>query len=119
MKLNERQAGWLAYLLHEVRDDWAAGSMKSMFLEADVPSLPALILAATTKALEPSCKTPAPILLGGPHWPEQARADLPPPEHCKKHPSYYAHNCGGCRFEHLEPQAVPTGAASVIEGDET
>lgn len=120
LEVQEPQARALAYLLNQIRPEWPVPSLLSLLEKnRDVPSLGALMVAAATKALEPTCRTPAPIWSPGPHWPQQTSAGLPPPALCPKHPPYYAHNCGGCRFEHLEPQAVPTGAASVIpEGEQ-
>ena len=99
--ITDQQARAVAYLLNQIRPDWGQKSLLSLIDKHQPGDLGALIIAATTKALEPSCLTPAPIFAAGNHWPVKARADLPPPEHCAVHISYYKHNCGGCRADKL------------------
>ena len=116
--ITEQQARALAYLLNQVRPDWPVPSLMALLEKnREVPSLGALTIAAVTKALEPSCKTPAPIWAPGPHWIAETRADQPPPPRCPQHTSYYAHNCGGCRADRIaqKPEAVPTRAASDVK----
>lgn len=120
LEVQEQQARALAYLLNQIRPDWPAPSLLALMEKnREVPSLGALVIAATTKALEPTCQTPAPIFAAGNHWPEAARADLPPPEECPTHTGKPRHNCGGCRADRIaqKPEAVPTGAASVVQED--
>ena len=116
--ITEQQARALAYLLNQVRPDWPVPSLMALLEKnRDVPSLGALTVAAVTKAMEPSCKTPAPIFQPGTHWTPDVRADQPPPPRCPQHTSYYAHNCGGCRADRIaqKPEAVPTRAASDVK----
>lgn len=107
MKLNERQAGWLAYLLKEIRDDWNRDALKTMLLEREVPSLGAVMIAATSKALDPTCRTPEPIFRTGPHWPTEHRDQLPRGPRCRTHPTFYqpCPSCAGDRK--AEPQPDP------------
>lgn len=117
--LTEPQARALAFLLNSVRPDWPIPSLLALFEKHQEVAIGPLTVAAMTKALEPSCKTPGPIFAVGDHWPAETRADLPPPQRCKVtgHDSYYAHNCGACRSERIaeKPEAVPTGAASDVK----
>lgn len=97
--LSEKQVNGIAWLLHELRPEWGVGSLKSLLLKnRTVPSLGALMIAATTKALEPSCKTPGPIFQPGPHWPDASAAEryLPKPPACEDHKDYEGPTCRCC-----------------------
>jgi hypothetical protein len=95
--ITDQQGRAIAYLLHEIRPDWPVASLMSLIdKHRDVPSLGALIIAATTKAMEASCKTPAPIFHPGSHWIAAAKAHLPSPEPCADHVGQDAHNCRSC-----------------------
>lgn len=144
MTITDQQARAVAFLLHELRPDWGVVSLLSLIGKHQPKDLGALVIAATTKALEPSCKTPAPIFQGGNHWIARAQASLPKPEPCPEHIGEAAHNCRCCQADvkagirpadHIgrhytppdiyaelaatEPEAVPTGAASTITTEET
>lgn len=95
MTITDQQARAVAYLLHEVRPDWGVQSLLTLITKHDVELGP-LIIAATTKAMEATCVTPAPIFTPGPHWPAKSRAALPRPEPCKLHIGEQAHNCRCC-----------------------
>jgi hypothetical protein len=108
MLLTEHQARALAFLLHEVRGDWPTASLLTLLEKhREVPSLGALILAATTKALDSSCRTPEPIFRTGSHWPVEARDQLPRGPRCRSHPTFYdpCPSCAGDRK--AEPQPDP------------
>lgn len=97
--LTEKQVNGVAWLLHELRPEWGVGALKTLLMKnRAVPSLGALMIAATTKALEPSCATPGPIFLPGAHWPDPAAAErhLPKPPPCADHDTFAAHNCPCC-----------------------
>jgi hypothetical protein len=95
LTITDQQARAVAYLLHEVRPDWGVQSLLTLITKHDVELGP-LIIAATTKAMEATCVTPAPIFTPGPHWPAKSRAALPRPEPCKLHIGEQAHNCRCC-----------------------
>lgn len=101
--MTEKQARALAYLLHEIRPDWGITAMVSLFGKHhdSVPSLGALMIAATTKALEPSCRTPGPIFQSGPHWPDASAAErfLPKPPACEDHKDYEGPTCRCCHAD--------------------
>ena len=121
MTVTDQQARAVAFLLNQLRPDWGAGSLLTLIGKHPDIELGPLIIAATTKALEPTCATPAPVWAPGPHWPVKARAALPPPQRCPVHVSYPQHNCGGCRADKLaqppEHEAATDVAASVIQGE--
>lgn len=94
--ITDQQARAIAYLLHEVRPDWGVQSLLSLIGKHKPNDLGALTLAAMTKALEPSCKTPAPIFYEGPHWIAKAKVALPKPDPCEDHTGKSAHNCASC-----------------------
>jgi hypothetical protein len=97
MTITDQQARAVAYLLHEIRPDWGITSLTSLITKhADALDLGSLLIAATTKAMEPTCVTPAPIFIPGPHWPAKAKAKLPKPEPCQDHIGQDAHNCRCC-----------------------
>lgn len=73
--------------------------MKAMFLNTDVPAYGALVRAGICKALDPSCKTPAPILMAGDHWPAAVASALPRGPRCLDHPTFDAANCRCCWSE--------------------
>jgi len=128
--ITDQQARAVAYLLHEIRPDWPVASLVSLIEKhRDVPSLGALVIAATTKAMEPSCQTPAPIFHPGPHWPAKTAAALPRPEPCPDHIGESSHNCRCCWSDvkaGIRPQthigkhheALADAEASVVEGEE-
>ena len=100
MRIDERNAWALAHLLHGQRPDWPVDSIMTLLSRhRDVPSLGALTIAAMTKALEPTCHTPAPIFHTGPHWPEQARHNLQPAPRCEDHPTFDGPTCRCCWSE--------------------
>ena len=97
MTITDQQVRAIAFLLHEIRPDWGIASLVSLIdKHRDVPSLGALTIAATTKAMESTCKTPAPIFHPGPHWPASARAQLPKPPPCEDHIGQDAVTCSSC-----------------------
>lgn len=124
MTITDQQGRAIAYLLHEIRPDWGIASLMSLIdKHRDVPDLGPLIIAATTKALESSCQTPAPIFHPGNHWPAKGKANLPRPKPCPLHIGEQEHSCRCCAADRkAEPptsiEAVPTGAASLVEGDQ-
>jgi hypothetical protein len=86
----ERQASLLANLLHEIRPDWSVESLMTLMLQnRKIPSLATLVQAAVTKAIQPSCTTPAPIFQQGAHWPPEVREQLPKPKRCGIHRDFY------------------------------
>ena len=105
--ITDQQARAVAYLLHELRPDWGVASLMALIAKHEPHDLGAFIIAATTKALEPSCVTPAPIFHPGPHWPAKARAHLPRPEPCPHHIGQHAHNCICCAAD-AKAEAPPT-----------
>jgi len=97
MTITEPQARALAYLLHETRPDWGITSLLSLIdKHKDAVNIGPLTIAAMTKALEATCKTPGPIFQPGSHWPVAAKANLPRPEPCQWHIGEQAHNCRCC-----------------------
>lgn len=125
MTITDQQARAVAYLLHELRPGWGVQSLLTLIDKHKPHDLGALVIAATTKAMEATCKTPAPIFHPGPHWPEAARAQLPRPEPCEDHIGQDAHNCRSCWADvkaGIRPQthigkhheAAPDEAASAI-----
>ena len=121
MTITDQQARAVAYLLHELRPDWGVGSLLTLINKHPDVELGPLIIAGTTKAMERTCDTPGPIYHPGPHWPSKSRAALPRPEPCPLHIGEMAHNCRCCaadrKAEQPEHEAVPTGAASPIQGE--
>lgn len=95
MTITDQQARAIAYLLHEIRPDWGITSLVSLIDKHDV-TLGPLIIAATTKAMEASCLTPAPIYHPGPHWPAKSKANGPRAEPCPTHIGESSHNCRCC-----------------------
>lgn len=104
--LSEQQARAVAFLLHEIRPDWPVASVMGLLEKHQDTDLGPLLIAATTKALEPSCRTPAPIFIDGAHW-RTAPTSLERPKPCPTHTSYPAHNCGGCRADRLAQKDTP------------
>lgn len=97
MTINEPQARALAYLLHEIRPDWGITSLVSLIdKHRDTPGLGALVIAAATKAMEPTCQTPGPIFTAGSHWPVKAKAALPPANPCEDHVGQDENRCRSC-----------------------
>lgn len=127
--ITEQQARALAYLLHETRPDWGVQSLLSLIdKHKDAVKIGALTIAAMSKALEPSCKTPAPIFHPGTHWPVTARTNLPKPEPCPDHIGEAAHNCRCCHADvkaglrpsqmigkHYTPQAIYDAMKASLE----
>ncbi|MFF1382795.1 hypothetical protein ACFVWT_04440 [Arthrobacter sp. NPDC058288] len=100
MTITDQQGRAIAYLLHEIRPDWGIASLMSLIdKHRDVPSLGALIIAAITKAMEPSCQTPAPIFRPGPHWPEKARPLLARAAPCEDHIGQDGYTCRSCHAD--------------------
>ncbi|SDW33706.1 hypothetical protein SAMN04487912_102377 [Arthrobacter sp. cf158] len=128
--ITDQQARAIAYLLHEIRPDWPVASLMSLIdKHRDVPSLGALTIAATTKAMESTCQTPGPIFHPGPHWPEAARSHLPRPPSCEDHIGQESTSCRSCWADFKagdRPQthigkhyeAPATAGASDIEGEQ-
>jgi len=118
LTITDQQARAVAYLLHEIRPDWGITSLTSLIAKhADALDLGPLIIAATTKAMEATCVTPAPIFIPGPHWISKARVRLPRPEPCQWHIGEQAHNCRCCAADrkaepHTHHEAVSDEAAS-------
>lgn len=107
LTITEQQARAIAYLLHEIRPDWGITSIVSLIDKHGDVDLGPLIIAATTKAMEATCLTPAPIFHPGNHWPAKAKAKLPKPAPCEDHIGQDAHNCRSCWGDHkagLRPQ---------------
>jgi hypothetical protein len=121
LTITDQQGRAVAYLLHEIRPDWPAASLMSLIdKHRGVPSLGALLIAATTKALEATCQTPAPIFHPGTHWPAPSRAHLPKAQPCPDHIGESSHNCRCCGADfkagirpasfigkHYEPESEP------------
>lgn len=102
--ISEPQARALAFLLHEIRTDWPVESVFTLLgKHRDVPSLGAVIQAATTKALDRTCRTPEPIFQQGAHWPADIREQLPRGPRCQKHKDFYL-PCPCCRSEAIGEQ---------------
>ena len=100
MTITDQQGRAVAYLLHEIRPDWPVASLQTLITKhQDAVSLGALIIAATTKALEQTCQTPAPIFHPGPHWPAAARARLPKPPPCEDHIGQEGYSCRSCHAD--------------------
>jgi hypothetical protein len=96
-EITDQQGRAIAYLIHEIRPDWGTQALTTLISNnREVPSLSALVIAATTKAMELTCKTPAPIFHPGPHWPEEARHKLPPGPPCEDHPTFEGRTCRCC-----------------------
>lgn len=100
MTINDQQARALAYLLHEERPDWGVTSLLSLIgKHKDAVNIGPLTIAAMSKALEVTCKTPAPIFQEGSHWPLKAKVTLPKPEPCEAHIGQDAHTCRSCHAD--------------------
>lgn len=99
LTITEQQARAIAYLLHEIRPDWGIASLVSLIDKHRPHDVGALTIAAMTKAMEPTCKTPAPIFIPGPHWPEKARKALPKPPPCPDHIGEAAPTCRCCQAD--------------------
>lgn len=96
MNLTPKQIEGLALMLHAARPEWPLAPLRAIIEKnREVPSYQAVVIAAITKATEPSCMTPAPIFTPGPHWPEEARTKIHAPD-CPDHIGKPAHNCAGC-----------------------
>lgn len=117
MTVTDQQARAVAFLLNQLRPDWGAGSLLTLIGKHPDVELGPLIVAAATKALEPSCATPAPIYHPGPHWiTKQSRAALPRPEPCPQHVGEMAHNCRCCAADRkaLPPEHEAAAEAAAI-----
>jgi hypothetical protein len=97
--ITDQQARVVAYLLHELRPDWGVQSLLTLIAKHPDVELGPLLIAATTKAMEATCKTPAPIWVPGPHWPAKTSAALPRPEPCPDHIGESTHNCRCCQAD--------------------
>lgn len=118
--LTHQQASLVAHTLHQIRPEWGIQSLMTILgNNRNVPSFGALILAATTKALDPTCKTPAPIFHPGDHWPETAKAHLPPPAPCQDHDTEPAHNCRSCLADVKVGDRPPTHIGKRWNADPT
>ena len=96
-ELTEPHARHLAGILNLIRPDWPVPSLLTLIWEhRQQPDYPALVVAATTKAQDRTCKTPAPIFIPGNHWPEAIRHQLPPLPRCEDHDTEDAPNCRSC-----------------------
>jgi len=102
------QAHALAALVVARRPDWQApGVIKALSDVRERGDLDQVIDAALRAARDPAAKTPAAIGFDQ-YWPVTPDRSGEPPR-CPEsgHQSYYAHNCGLCRFEHLRPTDPP------------
>lgn len=99
MTITAQHARAVAYLLHEIRPDWGITSLVSLIDKHNGMDLGPLLIAATTKAMEVTCKTPAPIFQEGSHWPLKAKVTLPKPEPCEAHIGQDAHTCRSCHAD--------------------
>lgn len=122
--ITENQAKALAVMLHEIRPRWSAPAMVKVFERNH--SHPAAFVdiaaAAVSAARDPKVETPGLIFTDARFWPAEVKARLPKPPPCKLHIGEAAHNCRCCAADRkAEPplEAVPTGAASTFEGEET
>lgn len=96
-EINQQQASALAFILNQIRPEWTTKSIMTVIEKNKMmPSYADLVLAAVAKAREPSCATPAPIFMQGPHWPAPVRSKLPPAPKCEDHTTYDAHSCSCC-----------------------
>jgi hypothetical protein len=143
LTITDQQARAIAYLLHEIRPDWGVASLVSLIDKHHDTDLGGLVIAATTKAMEATCQTPAPIFHPGNHWPAKAKARMPKPQPCPDHIGEAGHNCRCCQADvkaglrplthigkHWTPpqdiadqleattEAAPTGAASALKEHE-
>lgn len=100
MTITDQQARAVAYLLHEIRPDWGTQSLLTLITKHHDVDLGALLIASTTKALEATCVTPAPIFVVGSHWPVKARAKLPPTDACPDHIGQDGPTCRSCWGDH-------------------
>ncbi|MBF6671557.1 hypothetical protein [Glutamicibacter sp. FBE19] len=99
-ELNERQATMLAHILNNIRPDWTINSIITLLSKnRTIPSFADLTIAAITKAKDPTCKTPAPIMLPGKHWPETTRNQIPTGPECPDHTGHPANTCGPCTID--------------------
>ena len=96
-ELTREEATLLAHLLNHIRPDWTTNSLMTILANnRQTPSLADLTIAATTKAKDPTCKTPAPIFHPGNHWPPQTRQQIPTGPECPDHTGHPATTCGPC-----------------------
>lgn len=124
--MTEAQANALAAVLAEIRPgDWKPPQLLKLLWDhrAEHP-YPSLALAAVKAALNPAVKSPAVIFMPGNHWSSESESKLPRPrpKPCPAHIGESEHNCRCCAADRkAEPplEAVPTGAASHIEGEKT
>lgn len=95
---NRTQAEALAAVIQQIRTDWdRPGILKHLHQHRANPATYAQIVqAATTKAADPTTRTPALLLTPGNHWPDEARHLQPKPDPCPSHPEQPAHNCAAC-----------------------
>ncbi|MBG6085840.1 hypothetical protein [Zhihengliuella flava] len=110
MEITKTDATLLAQLINRIRPDWDTRALTTLIGKnrTNIPNLAALTIAATTKAQDPTCKTPAPIFIPGPHWPTETHRHLPPPPPCQDHPEEPAHNCRCCWSEIKTGQRAQT-----------
>lgn len=96
--INEKQAGALATLLHQMRRGWSIPSMMTMLSKHhDHPaSFQEIAIAATTAAADDKVTSPGIIFIDTRFWPEPAKPKLPPPAPCEDHDTEPARNCRSC-----------------------
>ena len=100
---NRTQAEALAAVIQQIRTDWDhPGILKHLHQHRANPATYAdIVTAATTKAADPTTRTPALLLTPGNHWPTTSRHLQPKPDPCPDHPEEPATNCRACRADTL------------------
>lgn len=99
-ELTERQAIYLAHAIHEIRRDWTVSSLMLLLARhRHVTCFGALVVAAATKAMDPGCRTPAPIFDPDAHWPKHVHGQLPAIVPCAGHEIAVGLGCRSCRAD--------------------
>ena len=104
MSLSEK----LVELVKQVRPSWNEEVIRKCIREAfDEDHPPPHIIHAMMKATtDPVCETPRGFFMPR-YWPAESPQAHVKPARCTIHPSEYEHNCGGCKYEHLDPVDPP------------
>lgn len=100
MSLSEQ----LVTLTKHVRPEWNDTTIRKVIKEAFDQGHPPpdIIHAMMHAATDPSCNTPRGFFMPK-HWPSSSPQAHTKPIECSVHPTFPAHDCGPCKFEHLDP----------------
>lgn len=92
-------------VVRSLRPDWDHAGIESAIQEAldqgNPP--PDIVRALTAAALTPKVRTPRGFLYARDLWATHTPAFNTKTPECEVHPTFPAHDCGPCKYEHLNP----------------